>query len=222
MCEVSIGLIAKMLRWILLSSVLVAFANADSFKIALERTEPNGTDDPLNMNDIYGQKMSNNGNIEYHGYITLGEPAQLFKVVFDTGSDILWVPQKGCKSHGPMVKNCRKGRGAGLYDPGRSNTAESTGKQFKIVYGTGDASGPYYKDTFSFGSPGGKQLKLKSKIVFGSGKKMSFGDDGILGLSFKRDSEYGSSIFQVFVFLRSKIIYKSIFYSLCSKQSKKA
>jgi hypothetical protein len=37
------------------------------------------------MNDIYGQQMSNSGNIEYHGVISLGNPPQSFKVVFDTG-----------------------------------------------------------------------------------------------------------------------------------------
>jgi hypothetical protein len=111
-----------------------------------------------------------------------------------------------------MVKNCRKRSGSGLYgkskqicilypnilDPGRSNSAESTGRNFKILYGTGDASGPYYRDTFAFGS-GSKKLQLKNKIVFGGGQRMSFGDDGILGLSFKRKDEYGTSIFQVII-----------------------
>lgn len=107
------------------------------------------TTDELSLNDVYGQRMSNNGNIEYHGVISLGTPPQSFKVVFDTGSDILWVPQRGCSSRGPMVKNCRHRIGAGLYDPSKSTTAESTGRNFKIVYGTGDASGPYYRDTFT-------------------------------------------------------------------------
>jgi hypothetical protein len=48
-----------------------------------------------------------------------------------------------------MVRNCRKRQGSGLYDPGRSNTAEATGRNFRIVYGTGDSSGPYYRDVFA-------------------------------------------------------------------------
>lgn len=48
-----------------------------------------------------------------------------------------------------MVRNCKRRQGNGLYDPGRSNTAESTGRNYKIVYGTGDSSGPYYKDIFA-------------------------------------------------------------------------
>ncbi|KAI6204377.1 Peptidase A1 domain-containing protein [Aphelenchoides besseyi] len=189
-------------------------ATTTSFSVELERTRGNATTNPLTAFDVYGQKMTNNANIEYHGTISLGNPPQPFKVVFDTGSDILWrvsvglldtnclfrVPRKGCRSSGPMVKNCRTGNE--LYDPNRSQTSEKTGKQFRIQYGTGDSSGDYFRDTFAFGDPRGKQLKLKKKIVFGAGDRMSFGvtdyveDDGILGLSFPRPGELGTSIFQ--------------------------
>ncbi|KAI6216965.1 Eukaryotic aspartyl protease [Aphelenchoides fujianensis] len=180
---------------ILVVFCLVHDAHSMSFSVQLERTEAtNVTSNPLKAFDVFGQKMTNNANIEYHGVISLGQPPQPFKVVFDTGSDILWIPRKGCRSSGPMVKHCRSGYE--LYDPKKSRTSEPTGKQFKITYGTGDASGPYFRDAFAFGDPrGGKQLKLKRKIVFGAGESMSFGDDGILGLSFPRPGEMGTSIF---------------------------
>ncbi|KAI6179915.1 Eukaryotic aspartyl protease [Aphelenchoides besseyi] len=174
--------------------LLIRDATSTSFSVELERTRGNATTNPLTAFDVYGQNMTNNANIEYHGIISLGVPPQPFKVVFDTGSDILWVPRRGCRSSGPMVKNCRTGNE--LYDPNRSQTSEKTGKQFRIQYGTGDASGDYIRDTFAFGDPRGKQLKLKRKIVFGAGDRMSFGDDGILGLSFSRPGELGTSIFQ--------------------------
>ncbi|KAI6190240.1 Eukaryotic aspartyl protease [Aphelenchoides bicaudatus] len=148
--------------------------------------------DGLILNDAYGQHLHNHDNIEYFGTITLGQPPQEFRVVFDTGSDILWVPMKGCESKGKYVKYCKKGSGPGLYNPKRSKTARRTRKKFKIEYGTGGAQGPYY----SFGAAKSKQLKFKKKVIFGAGKKMHYDDVGILGLSFKSPGEKGTSIFQ--------------------------
>jgi hypothetical protein len=39
-------------------------------------------------------------------------------------------------------------------------------------------------------------MEFKNKIVFGGGQKMTFGDVGILGLSFKSKGEFGTSIFE--------------------------
>uniref|UniRef100_A0A1I7RJM7 Peptidase A1 domain-containing protein n=1 Tax=Bursaphelenchus xylophilus TaxID=6326 RepID=A0A1I7RJM7_BURXY len=74
-------------------------------------------------------------------------------------------------------------------------TAENTGYPFEIRYGTGSAIGTYYKDVFAFGGKDGKQLKFKNKVTFGAGKQMTFGDEGILGLSFPDPGEKGTNIF---------------------------
>ncbi|CAD5231131.1 unnamed protein product [Bursaphelenchus okinawaensis] len=130
--------------------------------------------------DVYGQKLKNDRDLSYNGVISVGNPPQSFRVVFDTGSDIFWLPKKGCRSSGPLTGACRSG--SGLYNP--SGSAVNTGQTFKITYGTGDAVGTYYMDEMAFGDPNGEQLKMPEKVQIGAASQMTFSDEGILGLSF--------------------------------------
>jgi cathepsin D len=81
------------------------------------------------------------------GTISIGHPPQIQRVIFDTGSSILWLPRNGCESIGALVKNCPHGNQ--LYDPENSTTANSTGTNFFVRYGTGTASGTLYRDYFA-------------------------------------------------------------------------
>ncbi|KAI6224326.1 hypothetical protein M3Y99_01409400 [Aphelenchoides fujianensis] len=184
--------------------------NGESFSIDVERREKNLTElaehlegsgasgfdneTGIVLHDHYGVRMKSKQNIEYLGIVSLGNPPQKFEVVFDTGSDIFWVPQRGCRASGPYAKHCRMGRS--LYNPRRSRSSKRTARRFRIQYGTGSATGGYYTDVFAFGSPSGKQLKLKSRIRFGAARSMSFSDQGILGLpSTDTSSGRGTSVF---------------------------
>ncbi|KAI6181432.1 Pepsin A-like protein [Aphelenchoides besseyi] len=185
---------------------VISLSQAEKFVIQLERISKLPGTKPTNntryvglgrLFDQYGQAVTNTQNIWYKGVITVGTPAQSFNVMFDTGSDLLWLPARGCTSSGAAVTNCRAQNP--VYTASSSSTARNTGQSFSIAYGLGSAQGTYYQDVFAFGSPNGRQLKYPQAITFGAAQQMTFFDEtfktttnrnateipgGIFGLSF--------------------------------------
>lgn len=117
----------------------------------------------------------------YWGTITLGTPAQEFKVIFDTGSGNLIIPAKSCDSAG-----CNTHK---KYSPTASSTASAVVNErgessTEISFGTGDISGDYYQDKFCIAG------NLCSQVRFVAATQQSaepFSEtpfDGILGLGF--------------------------------------
>jgi cathepsin D len=110
---------------------------------------------------------------EYFGEVSIGTPAQKFKVIYDTGSSNLWVPSKRCT-------NC-KGR-PHLYDASASSTYVKNGEDFALRYGTGSCNGFLSSDDVQLGD-----LTI-SNFTFGEVVTEAvdvFGDapfDGILGM----------------------------------------
>jgi len=79
-------------------------------------------------------------NAQYYGELTVGTPGQTERVVYDTGSSNLWVPNKS-----PFLafKN--------VYSHDKSSTYVANGTVFKIQYGSGPVSGVFSADTVNIG-----------------------------------------------------------------------
>lgn len=92
----------------------------------------------------FNEKLSDFGDAQYFGEISIGTPAQSFQVIFDTGSSVAWVPGKDCQSAG-----CRAHK---KFDCSQSSTCQSTENSMQLNYGTGQMAGRMDYDKFCFGA----------------------------------------------------------------------
>lgn len=129
------------------------------------------------------QNLRNYEDVEYFGKIGIGNPAQEFTVVFDTGSSVLWIPGAHCKSRLCGLRH--------QFDQSKSTSfhlePNSTDMRHKIVYGTGQVLLEYGRDDVSIGGQ-----KLAPNQLFGSTlaesafpfARLPF--DGIVGLAYPK------------------------------------
>lgn len=163
-------------------------------------------------NGVFTHEVTDYEDSEYLGIITIGTPEQKFKVVLDTGSANLWVPDVSCGGTGgscrtmacgveelcPYMcpnKKCCEGRFmAGCdeknkFDSSKSTTFAQDGREWVIQYGTGSARGEMGKDVVRFGEPGTDQLVVPNTIfglaTFVDSFFAGHPIDGILGMAFE-------------------------------------
>jgi len=121
-------------------------------------------------------------NAQYYGNVEIGSPPQTFRVIFDTGSSNLWVPQVGCQHCGNKFVGEKM-----KFDPKRSSSFSEDGSPFDIVYGSGPVSGVFGEDTVTLAD----DIVVKNQKfglihdAGGLGFAYTMGKfDGILGLAF--------------------------------------
>jgi hypothetical protein len=144
-------------------------------------------------------------------------------ILLDTGSNLLWLPHKGCTTQGtPRYCNTPD-----VYDEAASTSQKVLADPFKVTYGAKTIEGKFIQDNLVLGDPAvTPNLKIDKPITFGAADKITGvadagSDQGTLGLSFSPPGEKGTSIFQQL--LNDKKLERpllTIFYSFCAPLTK--
>jgi hypothetical protein len=137
--------------------------------------------------------ISDYQNAQYYGTILIGTPPKKFKVIFDTGSSNVWVPNTQC-GFACLLKT--------KYDSTASSSYGKNGSKFQIIYGSGPVSGHLSYETITLsGLAATRQEFAEVDTVTGLGLAYAIGRfDGILGMAFPSISVDGiSPVFQTLV-----------------------
>lgn len=170
--------------------------------VHLHRAQPMELSEELiaagDKNDnVYKIHLANNANTQYFGNIQVGTPMKSFKVVFDTGSSVLWVPDAACTSsackthHEFRLHHSKTGKLIGV--------SQNQVKLAHIQYGTGQMTGVEASDTVRIG--GSKGLKIPDTGILLATHEQSkvfsnFPFDGVFGLN-RRSVNSGKIDFNV-------------------------
>ncbi|XP_065817875.1 renin [Labrus bergylta] len=158
--------------------------------------------------------LTNYLDTQYFGEISIGSPAQLFNVVFDTGSSNLWVPSQSCS---PFSTACFTHN---RYDASRSQTHVDNGTGFSIQYASGNVRGFLSEDVVVVG--GIPVVQVFAEATSLSAMPFIFAKfDGVLGMGYPNVAIDG--ITPVFDRIMSQHVLKeevfSVYYSRDPKHS---
>ena len=133
--------------------------------------------------DIYTQKkykplfsyLSQLENNLFVYQIKIGSDEQIFNVILDTGSSILWIPGIGSDDKEIQITH--------HYNPNTSLTSKKTNSGYKIRYGSGYSLGSYYIDQIKLFNSA--NINFSFYMNFGVANKTKFnipGADGVIGM----------------------------------------
>lgn len=98
--------------------------------------------------------LQNCNNDQYIGVMGIGSPPQNFTFLFDTGSDVLWIPKSGC------VGQCSSKQ----FNPSASTTYNPGGYDLTLDYGSGsNVFGNFGSDIIHFSNTG---INISNPILF--------------------------------------------------------
>ena len=112
--------------------------------------------------------------------IKIGSDEQIFNVILDTGSSILWIPGIGSEDKEIQISH--------HYNPNTSLTSKKTNSEYKIRYGSGYSLGNYYIDQIKLFN--NKSINFSFYMNFGVANKTKFnvpGADGVIGMGRESD-----------------------------------
>ncbi len=115
---------------------------------------------------------------QYFGEISLGTPAQKFKVVFDTGSSNLWVPSSHCWWSPACWLHY-------TYHSGKSSTYHQNGTAIEIKYGSGSMKGYFSDDDLTIAGLTAKDFIFAEATTLSGFSFIAAKFDGILGMGFR-------------------------------------
>ncbi|XP_032377848.1 renin [Etheostoma spectabile] len=167
-----------------------------------------------NKNGTVPTPLTNYLDTQYFGEISIGSPAQMFNVVFDTGSANLWVPSQSCS---PFSTACYTHN---RYDASKSRTYVENGTGFSIQYASGNVRGFLSEDVVVVG--GIPVVQVFAEATSLSAMPFIFAKfDGVLGMGYPNVAIDG--ITPVFDRIMSQHVLKeqvfSVYYSRDPKHS---
>ncbi|KAF9173303.1 1,3-beta-glucanosyltransferase [Mortierella sp. AD011] len=116
-----------------------------------------------------------NPDIEYYGNVSVGTPAQVFRLDFDTGSSDIWFPSSTCTTSGCKAHN--------RFDAAKSSTYKKDGRTWNISYeDKSGASGILGSDIVNVGG-----VSVRQTIGLATAETTQFTsepNDGLFGLAF--------------------------------------
>ena len=128
-------------------------------------------------------------NSFYNSVISIGNPPQSIKVVFDTGSGFFWAASVYCIAN----KNCL---GNQIYNHFDSSSYKASSDIVEVIYGKGKFKGKMARETIKIGDKITLSDQLFSEIfLMDENVLLKAGSSGIVGLAFPDASLHNNTLF---------------------------